>query len=89
MMFELKEVTLKAPESAVQKKETNNRNQAPMLKDDIVMSDYLCSQRKRVFDLVFSVISLPLLLPLTGLSALLVLLTMGMPVMFKQKRIGR
>ncbi len=89
-MFELKELNLTAQESTNQKTATNGlADDTPMLKDNIVISNYLCSSHKRMFDLVFSLLSLPLLLPLTGLSALFVLLTMGMPVMFKQKRVGK
>lgn len=44
---------------------------------------------KRVFDLVFGSLALVLALPLIGLSALLVYLEDGPPVIFRQKRVGR
>src|SRR5688500_11951521 len=44
---------------------------------------------KRVFDLVFGLFALILALPLMALSALMVYLEDGPPVIFRQKRVGK
>jgi len=44
---------------------------------------------KRIFDLLLSFFTLIFVLPLMGLSALLVYLEDGSPVIFRQKRVGR
>ena len=44
---------------------------------------------KRAFDLIFGSIALTLVLPLMGLSALLIFLEDGLPVIFRQQRVGR
>ncbi len=44
---------------------------------------------KRVFDLLFSILALLFALPLIALSALLVYLEDGPPVIFRQKRVGK
>ena len=44
---------------------------------------------KRIFDLLFGFIALILTLPLMALSALMVFLEDGSPVIFRQKRVGR
>jgi exopolysaccharide biosynthesis polyprenyl glycosylphosphotransferase len=44
---------------------------------------------KRVFDLLFGIIALILALPLMALSALMVYLEDGAPIVFRQKRVGR
>ncbi len=44
---------------------------------------------KRLFDLLLVGITLPLWLPVLGLLALLVRVTLGRPVLFRQKRPGR
>ena len=43
---------------------------------------------KRVFDLAFCVLSLPVVLPLFVIVALLVRLRLGAPVLFRQERLG-
>ena len=59
-----------------------------MVFDPVHLSD---GQRllKRSFDVVFAVVALALLSPFLAISALAILLTMGRPVVFVQKRIGR
>ena len=59
-----------------------------MVFDPVHLSD---GQRllKRSFDVVFAVVALVLLSPFLVISALAILLTMGRPVVFVQKRIGR
>jgi len=44
---------------------------------------------KRVFDLFFGLFALTLALPLIALSALLVFLDDGRPIIFRQKRVGK
>ena len=44
---------------------------------------------KRVFDLIFGLFALILTLPLMALSALLVFLEDGRPIIFRQKRVGK
>jgi len=44
---------------------------------------------KRVFDLLFGILALILAMPLMAVSALLVYLEDGAPVIFRQKRVGR
>ena len=44
---------------------------------------------KRVFDLFFGLFALTLALPLMALSALLVFLEDGRPIIFRQKRVGK
>lgn len=59
-----------------------------MVFDPVHLSD---GQRllKRSFDVVFAVVALALLSPFLVVGALAILLTMGRPVVFVQKRIGR
>lgn len=59
-----------------------------MVFDPVHLSD---GQRllKRSFDVVFAVVALAMLIPFLVIGALAILLTMGRPVMFVQKRIGR
>lgn len=52
------------------------------------MNSYLSSKRKRTLDILFTLIALPFILPLLIVTAFLVLLTMGPPVVFAQKRVG-
>jgi lipopolysaccharide/colanic/teichoic acid biosynthesis glycosyltransferase len=52
------------------------------------MNSYLSSKRKRTLDILFTLIALPFILPLLIATAFLVLLTMGSPVVFAQKRVG-
>ncbi len=44
---------------------------------------------KRLFDLSASLIGIVLLLPIFVILSLLILLTMGLPIIFKQKRVGK
>lgn len=44
---------------------------------------------KRLFDIIFSVIVLPILLPFLCIGAISVLLADGRPIFFKQKRVGQ
>jgi lipopolysaccharide/colanic/teichoic acid biosynthesis glycosyltransferase len=59
-----------------------------MVFDPVHLSD---GQRlvKRSFDLVFAVVALVVFVPFVVVGALAILLTMGRPVVFVQKRIGR
>lgn len=59
-----------------------------MVFDPVHLSD---GQRlvKRTFDVVFAVIALVVLVPILVVSSLAILVTMGRPVVFVQKRIGR
>ncbi|MEK6299767.1 MAG: sugar transferase [Acidobacteriota bacterium] len=43
---------------------------------------------KRIFDLVLAIASLPVVLPLLGVVALVVRLRLGAPVLFRQERLG-
>jgi len=55
---------------------------------DVVFSTTSNSAALRAFDIVFSLILLPFLMPLMGLGMLLVLLLDGRPIFFLQKRHG-
>lgn len=44
---------------------------------------------KRLFDIIFSILSLPLLLPLFLVGAISILISDGRPVFFKQQRVGQ
>jgi lipopolysaccharide/colanic/teichoic acid biosynthesis glycosyltransferase len=59
-----------------------------MMFDPVHLSD---GQRlvKRSFDVVFAVVALVVFVPFVVIGALAILLTMGRPVVFVQKRIGR
>ncbi|CAM3710985.1 sugar transferase [Deinococcus frigens] len=47
------------------------------------------SVAKRIFDVVFTVLALPLLLPLMAVVALIVFFNSGAPILFWQERVGR
>jgi lipopolysaccharide/colanic/teichoic acid biosynthesis glycosyltransferase len=53
------------------------------------MNPYHRSLTKRILDLAFSLLVLPLALPVLVLCAILVLLSSGTPVFFAQERVGR
>lgn len=44
---------------------------------------------KRAFDLLFTLVMAPLWLPVVALTALVVLVTMGRPIFFRQERTGK
>lgn len=52
------------------------------------MNDYLFSWQKRTLDIAFTLLILPAVFPLLIFCAFLVIITMGFPVIFSQKRIG-
>lgn len=56
---------------------------------EINMSPYHQSLIKRLLDVCFSLLILPVVLPVLAISVLLVGLTSGMPIFFFQKRIGK
>lgn len=49
---------------------------------------YSCHTMKRFFDLVIAILALIVLMPLLLIVALLILVTDGSPVLFRQKRVG-
>lgn len=53
------------------------------------MGAFFISMFKRIFDLSFGFLALVLALPVLGLSALLVYLEDGSPVLFRQMRVGK
>jgi lipopolysaccharide/colanic/teichoic acid biosynthesis glycosyltransferase len=50
---------------------------------------YLYSKQKRTLDILFSLLALPVVIPVLILCALLVFLTMGWPIIFAQRRVGK
>lgn len=55
---------------------------------EVPVSAYLHSRKKRLLDLVFTLIVLPGIILLLSFSALGIILTMGFPVIFAQNRVG-
>ncbi|MDP3462550.1 MAG: sugar transferase [Bacteroidales bacterium] len=68
-----------------------NLNQLSTFETELVltpMNDYLFSWQKRTLDIAFTLLILPAVLPLLIFCMFLVIITMGFPVIFSQKRIG-
>jgi lipopolysaccharide/colanic/teichoic acid biosynthesis glycosyltransferase len=60
----------------------------PINAPEVPVSAYLHSRKKRMLDLVFTIIVLPGIILLLSFCALAILLTMGFPLIFAQNRVG-
>ncbi len=56
---------------------------------ELLSNKYLNGKSKRAFDLLFTILVLPVGLPLLLLCTAWLLITVGLPVVFAQKRVGR
>jgi lipopolysaccharide/colanic/teichoic acid biosynthesis glycosyltransferase len=86
MMFAFtgKETNQILPKQRVQDRTNRNANK----KNEPIVNAYLYSKQKRLLDILFSLLVIPVVVPVILVCAFLVLITMGWPVFFAQKRIG-
>lgn len=86
MMFAF---TGKENNQVLQKQQASGRIDRPANKKiNPAVNEYLYSKPKRRLDILFSLLVIPVVVPIILVCAFLVLITMGWPVFFAQKRIG-
>lgn len=82
--FTGKETNQILPKQRVQDRMNRNADK----KTEPIVNPYLYSKQKRLLDILFSLLVLPVVVPVILVCAFLVLISMGWPVFFAQKRVG-